>query len=223
MATKFFNPADPFGIATGNGVKWEVQNSAPTTTKDRAQALKANGDELASQQYNARTSVSATYIARAADAPVPKFGAILGGYHVDSVAVSFTNTGYATMTLAGHKHGVAAHPTCRTYTGSLTTIGVLFGCPSTIVGCTIPAGAGVRSVQYALQGNHIDELGSAGDFLAAENHDGNETVTVELCDSGTITPATGWDCSSVGNSEGNTAAETSTGTFEKHLQADVSQ
>lgn len=221
MATAFFNPSDPFGIATGSGVKWEVQTNAPSTTKDRAQALKANGDELASRQYNARTTVTATYTATAADAPVPKFGAILGGYHVDTVALAYTNTGFVAMTLTGHKHGTSNHPACRTYTGSITTVGVLFGCPASPVGCTIPAGAGIRSVQYSLQGNHIDELGTSGEFLAAENHDGNETVTVELCDNGTITADTGWDCTSSGNSQGNTAAETSTGTFEHHIQADA--
>jgi len=217
MATKFFNPADPFGIATGTGAKWATQNQNPTTTQDRAQWLKANGDEGGKQLHNAKTTVTATYVATDAAATIPAFGEIKNGWHIDNVSVTYSNTGFAQMSLTGHKHGSSAHAACHTYTGSLATIGTLFGCPAAPVGCTIPANAGIRSVNYVLTGNHIDELGSAGEWLGADNYDGNETSTVELCDSGTLTEADGWDATSVGNTEGNTQAETASGTFVKHI------
>lgn len=219
MSTSFFNPTSPFGTLTG----WEIQSNNPTTTQDRAQALKANGDENKSKLYNEKTSVSASYVASGSPSDtiaatgIPKFGAILNGYHVDSVSVKMTNTGFAQLDITGHKHGTANHPACRTYTSSLTSVPV-FGCPASVPGVTIPSGAGVRSVTYTLDGNHIDEPGSSGGFLAAENHDGKETVSVELCDSGTITAATGWDMTSVGNGFSNTAAATASATVEKHLQ-----
>lgn len=214
MSVAFFNPTSPFGALTG----WEIQTNTPNTGVTRAQALGSDGDEIASKTHDAKTTVSATYVLKTATGcKIPKFGEILGGYHVDTVSIQFANTAFVMMTLTGHKHGSSAHPACRTYTGSLTQIASNFGCPSTIVGMTIPQNAGVRSMTYNLQGNHVDELGSAGDFLAADNYDGNETVDVELCDSGAISATTGWTLVSTGNSFGNNAAETSTATVEKHI------
>lgn len=217
MSTAFFNPTSPFGALTG----WEIQTNTPNTGVTRAQALGSDGDEIASKTHDAKTTVSATYVLNTATGcKIPKFGEILNGYHVDTVSIQFSNTAFVMMTVTGHKHGTSEHPTCRTYTGSLTQIASNFGCPSAIVGMTIPQNAGVRSMTYNLQGNHIDELGSEGDFLASDNYDGNETVNVELCDSGTIAATTGWTLVSVGNSFGNNAAETSTATVEKHLSHD---
>lgn len=218
MSAAFFNPTSPFGDLTG----WAIQTNNPTTSVTRAQALGSAGDELASKLHDTRTSVSATYVLQTATScKIPKFGEILGGYHVDTVAITFSNTAFVTMTATGHKHGTSDHPVCRTYTGSLTTIASNFGCPSTLVGLQIPSGAGVRSYTWSLQGNHQDELGSAGEFLAADNYDGNETVDVELCDSGTITAENGWDITTASNSLGNTQAETASATAEHHLAHDV--
>ena len=218
MSAAFFNPTSPFGDLTG----WAIQTNNPTTSATRAQSLGSAGDELASKLHDTRTSVSATYVLQTATGcKIPKFGEILGGYHVDTVAISFSNTAFVTMTVTGHKHGTGNHPACRTYTGSLTQIASNFGCPSTVVGMTIPQNAGVRTMTYTLQGNHQDELGSAGEFLAADNYDGNETVDVELCDSGTITAENGWDITTASNSLGNTQAETASATAEHHLAHDV--
>lgn len=215
MSAAFFNPTSPFGALTG----WAIQTNNPTTSATRAQALGSAGDELASKMHDTRTSVSATYVLQtASECKIPKFGEILGCYHVDTVVISFSNTAFVTMTLTGHKHGSSAHPACRTYTGSLTTIASNFGCPSTVIGMTIPQNAGVRTMTYTLQGNHQDELGSAGEFLAADNYDGNETVDVELCDSGTIAATTGWDMTSTNSAFANNAAQTTSATVEKHLQ-----
>ena len=218
MSAAFFNPTSPFGDLTG----WAIQTNNPTTSVTRAQALGSAGDELASKLHDTRTSVSATYVLQTATGcKIPKFGEILGGYHVDTVVISFSNTAFVTMTVTGHKHETSDHPVCRTYTGSLITIASNFGCPSTLVGLQIPSGAGVRSYTWSLQGNHQDELGSAGEFLAADNYDGNETVDVELCDSGTITAENGWDITTASNSLGNTQAETASATAEHHLDHDT--
>lgn len=227
MATAFFNPDDAFGLATGTGVKWEAQSHTPNTTQDRAQWLKADGDEGGKRLHNTKTSITCVYTATADDAPIPMFGDILNGWHVDNVQVAWTNTGFAQMTVTGHKHGSASHPACRKYkgsfgcTGQVTTPNVvsMFGCPAAVTGMSLPANAGVRSVQYTLTGNHIDELGSQGEFLAGQNHDGNETVTAELCDEGTISAAAGWDATTVGGTQGNTQAETATATVVKHIAA----
>lgn len=219
-AQAFFNPTSPFGSLTG----WSVQNENPTTANTRAQALGQTGLEIASRTHDSRTNVSATYVATVATAAIPRVGQVLNGYHVDSVQVTYSNTAFAQMTLTGHKHVDVSGQTHgvkgkvpRQFAGSLTTVGTLFGCPSAPLGVAIPTGAGVRSMTYNLSVNHVDELGSEGKWLNGDNYDPTETVEVELCDTGVITAATGWDLTSAGNTRGNTAAETSTATVEKHI------
>ena len=219
-AQAFFNPTSPFGALTG----WSVQNENPTTANTRAQALGQTGLEIASRTHDSRSNVSATYVATAADAPIPRVGQVINGYHVDNVQVSYSNTAFAQMTLTGHKHVDVANDTHgatgkvpRQFAGSLTTVGTLFGCPSAPLGVVIPTGAGVRTMTYNLSVNHVDELNSEGKWLNGDNYDPSETVEVELCDTGVITAAQGWDLTSAGNTRGNTAAETSTATAEKHI------
>jgi len=219
-AQAFFNPTSPFGSLTG----WSVQTENPTTANTRAQALGQTGLEIASRMHDSRSNVSATYVATAADAAIPHAGQVLNGYHVDSVQVSYSNTAFAQMTITGHKHvdvsgqshGMTGKVP-RQFAGSLTTVGTLFGCPSTPLGVIIPTGAGVRTMTYNLSVNHVDELNSEGKWLNGDNYDPTETVEVELCDTGVITAAAGWDLTSAGNTRGNTAAETSTATAEKHI------
>lgn len=219
-AQAFFNPTSPFGSLTG----WAVQNENPTTGQTRAQALGATGLEIASRLHDKKTSVTANYAATDADAAIPRVGQVLNGYHVDSVNVAYANTAFAQMTLTGHKHVDTANDSHgatgkvpRQFAGSLATVGTLFGCPSAPLGVVIPTGAGVRSMTYNLTVNHVDELNSEGKWLNGDNYDPTETVEVELCDTGVITADTGWDLTSAGNTLGNTAAETSTATVEKHI------
>ncbi len=215
--TAFFNPTSPFGSLTG----WEDQTDNPQTQRQRAQALGKDGDEIASQTYDEKTVVTAEYVAKSASAAIPEIGSILNGYHVDTIQLRYVNTDFARMTITGHKHGSSAHPACRTYkdsgTGAVTTVGVLFGCPATPAGFTIPQGAGVRSCSVTFQVNHVDELNGSGSFLAGDNYDGSMTAETELCDTGTITAASGWSLMADGHARGNTVAETSTATAEKHL------
>ena len=218
-ATKFFNPTNPFGNLTG----WEIQTSNPTTGTTRAQALGADGNEIAHHNHDKKTTATATYTATIDTAEIPKAGSVVNGWHIDSVAIAWSNQGFCQMTLTGHKHGSnTTHKrtgglTPRIATSSLTNIGTMFGCPDSPVGVQVPSGAGVRSVNYTLTVNHVDELGSDGEWLDGDNYDGTETVDVELCDSGLMEAATGWDLNSVGNNEGNTAACASTATAEKHI------
>ena len=213
MAQEFFATTSPFGSLTG----WEPQNDNPSTARQRAQALGADGDEIAHHEYDDKTSVSANYVCKADNATIPKYGDILSGYHVDQVSVSFSNQAFVTMTITGHKHGSTAHPACRKYTGTLTEVASMFGCPSTVPGCTIPSGAGVNSITYTLTGQHVDVPNGSGNFLAAGNYDGVETVDVELCDNGEITPAHGWTLMTSSHGRSNTAATTTSASLEHHL------
>lgn len=218
----FFDPASPFGALAD----WECQSENPQETCQRAQALKSNGDELRSQNFDHKTTESAEYVANAATAAIPKAGAILNGYHVDTITVKYGQNDFPKMTVAGHKHGSPAttHPACRTYTGSLTTVGVAFGCPTTLPGITNVSGAGVRSATYTLTCQHQDEPGSQGEFLAAGNRDGVETSEVEFCDTVGATGAdttNGWSLSTRNKSLGNSQADAVTVTVERHIQKDA--
>lgn len=230
-AQAFFNPTTLAGLLTG----WEIQTDQITTSRQRAQALGAEGDEIASQLFDQKTTISIPFVATSASAAVPKAGQIIGGFHIDSVTVNFSNTAFVTMTLAGHKHGSSNHSACRTYTGSLTTIGVMFGCPAAPLGfATLPTGAGVRSYTYTLTTNHVDELGSQGNYLASDNYDGTETAEIELCDTCDVAADTTipsdsderavrpWTLVTNGHNRGNTQAEASSGTVERHIKHDTS-
>lgn len=216
MSQKFFNPASKFGGFDG----WEIQNENPTTGQDRAQALGADGDEIASHLHNTKTTVTESFVCIEDEAEIPDCGKIVSGWHIDTVTVTLSNTGFATMSVTGHKHGTANHANCRNYAGTYTEVASMFGCPDELPCCTIPADAGVRSVTYTKSVNHVDELGSDGEWLAADNYDGTESFQVELCDApaaNTFKAKTGWDATSLGSTRGNTVAETASGTFEKHI------
>ena len=217
MATAFFNPQAVFGSDSAFS-KWEVQTDNPNSTVQRAQSLKSDGDELDHKEYDAQTSESVTFTAKADDAAIPPCGKVVNGWHIDTVVIQWTNTGFCQMTVTCHKHGSSAHDETRYYTSSLATIGCKFGCPATVVGMTIPEGAGIRSVTLSLAVNHIDEPDRQGDHLAAGNYDGTETSECELCDSGVITAEDGWTLTALNHQRGNTTAEATSGTAEHHLQ-----
>ena len=225
--TAFFNPAVPF---TNDLKGWEIQDDDPTISKQRGQALGKDGDEIASKTHDEKETVTLNFVAKETTAKIPSVGVVESGYHIDSASVKFVQNDYVKMTLTCHKHlgtGVTSHGTlCRTYTPSwgANGIGIIWGCPDAediddVV--VIPSGAGVRSFTYTIQCNHVDESGSQGDFLAGDNYDGSEQAEVEICDTGTITAASGWDLMQKGSPKGNTVAQAGRATLEHHLAHDV--
>jgi len=220
-ATEFFGPVSPFGTLSG----WEVQKNNPTRSVQRAQALKANGDELAAQTYDGKENESAEYVVSDDNAAIPLPGSVLGNYHIDTVQVKFVDNDFCRMTVTGHKHtgGNPSHTdgSTRKYAGTLTTVPCKFGCPSAsqLSGIfIIPTDAGVRSFTYNLKLNHVDEPGSQGNFLAGDNYDGSETADIELCDTNNISVASGWTLMTDGHAKGNTEATAASATAERHLQ-----
>lgn len=215
----FFQANDPFGL-TG----WVAQSGGDiTVTEQNAVALGANGDSIAEQGYDPKQEISVSYIATAEGVAIPSVGAIMNGWHIDSVSVSFSNTDWAKLTISGHKHGTANHETCRVYAPSITAKGG-FGCPLEIgiFKLTAESGVGVRSVSYSLQTNHVDEMKHDGSHLAGDNYDGTETLTIETTGAYTF-PATadGWHNDSNDSKHTNTGATTSSCTYTKHLQAEA--
>lgn len=232
----FFGPE----AVTGPWTDWELQTGAnPSTARQRAQALKANGDQLAAVQYGAQASYTENYVAKkvSGDAALvlPNVGAVSGGAHIDSVTVAYTQKDFPTLAVAAHRHADAAgalqaHDACRVYTPSVKLPPRAVGVPSTLKDTegnaifTCPAGVGMRSLTYALTVTHVDEPDGEGGHLAGQNRDGVETLTIEL--TGKVVTSelaihSSWMLpDSDADSQGNTAATTKSITLTKHLAYD---
>lgn len=224
MGQAFFNTESPFG-ESGIWAKWEAQPVNTSTVKQRAQALKKNGDELASALYGTRDNITVNFVIKATGAQVPNAGSIHSGYHIDSIQVVFSQTDYVRMTVNAHKHAGSSHAanSCREYASTLGEIDAVFGCPDEIMACTLPTGTGVRTITYNLTCNHVDEPNSTGGFLAGDNYDGTETVDIELCDTTQVTAATGWDLLTGTADKGPTVAQTMSASLEHHIAHVVAQ
>lgn len=239
---EYFNATSPFGNFTG----WAVTNGAnPTTTKQRAQALGADGDELRHKGYDKRQTLSATYTSTlipgstATYLTLPSVGTVVNGAHIDSISVAYSQTGFPTLTVSGHKHlDGNAHVAggCRTYAASVQLPAVEFGVPSVIPNVGTGAGnafalddeaeIGMRSLTYTLGLQHVDDLDGQGEHLAGDNYDGVETLAIELTGTGTLGTdfeiGDDWFDDSIGETPSNTAATTTSLSLSHHVAHTVS-
>ena len=189
MPIKFFDPTSEFGALAD----WEQQTgSNPNTSEQRASALGQHGDEIRWQGYGRQTALAATFVAVKASGllTVPNVGLVVGGVHIDSLSVAYTNTGFPTLTLNGHRHDSGnSHTACRQYKPTVR-LPAVFGCPrelamtgatpENVFALTPQAEIDTRSVTYTLTTNHVDEMDREGGHLAEDNYDGSETLAVEL-------------------------------------------
>lgn len=231
---KFFAPD---ASVLGSLTDWEIQSGgSPSLSRQRAQALKANGDELKAAQYDAKIEYSLNYKPTRYTGDdgltLPPVGKILNGAHVDSVSLTYSQTDFPTLAVTAHRHAAvdgtpATHGPCRAYSPSVVLPPRAIGVPSSLkdsVGATIftcPTGIGMRSLAYSLSVTHLDELDGDGVHLAGQNRDGVETLTVEFTGEVAISELaidSGWmlpDSSSVAQS--NEAATTTSVTLQRHL------
>lgn len=233
MATenvKFFDPADLLAF-TG----WVRQTPQKNTTKSRASALGADGDEIASQDHGDQTQITVPFVSTGTDGnlTLPQVGAIQNGYHIDGFTLTYVQAGFPTLSVNAHKHGSSAHDTCRTYTPTLTCP-AQFGIPDldttaagSFCGFLVDKVVGMRSLTYSMQVNHVDENKGDGSHLAGDNSDATETVGFETTGIATITaPAAGtggrpWTCDSAGENTSNVAASTASASFTRHVAHDT--
>lgn len=233
----FFDPSSPFGALTG----WEVQSGGdPTKTKQRAQELNSTGDELAAQEYDKRSTVSATYEPTVwsgeSDLLIPVVGEVREGYHIDSIALSFTQTKVPVLTVSGHKHDDGKGHTvlsCRTYTPTPVFPVQGIGVPSelkdvanvSIFALEALATVGLRSLNYSLAVTHEDELDGSGAHLAGENRDGVESLEIEFTGGAVLgtdfTLDSNWFVATETPSQSNTAVKTKTFSASQHIVKDA--
>lgn len=222
-AINFFNPGDVLSLANG----WVQQEDNITDTVQRAQGLGATGDEAASQTHGGSSAGTVTYEnhSDSGNLVLPKPGAVLGGYHVDSFSLAYSPTGWPRLTINVHQHDSNSHATgdLNTFTPSLTCPAG-FGVPRALGISNLDASAGVRSCNYTVGCTHLDE-DQNGDHWAGENRDGVETLDYEFT-TGTAGlgdlfegPA-GWDELSDGSTKTNTSAENSSMQWTNHIGRD---
>lgn len=237
---EFFNPADPF--ASVHPANWEVQSDSPSISNQRAQGLASDGDEAIAVIYGGQASGTTEYkcLDTTANAVIDLTGFAAGtvdhttGYHCDSITVNYTPTDFPSISVARHKHthtepgipsslGDPSHGTKhRVAQVSITNLPAGFGCPATlrtILGMTGDLAIGIASFTYTCGVTHQDENGGGGGYLASENRDGVETISVSFTGvpSTDPNPGTGWTMTGKTTPTGNSAAETSSYTFEKHV------
>lgn len=228
----FFEADSPFGELTG----WEPQTGGnPTVTEQRASELGRDGDEIRGKGYGKREAVTGNYVSTedTGNLTLPDVGGLLNNYLVENLQVSYQSQGFPKLTLSGHKHlDGNADANTRTYSPSIDLPATDLGAPLVIkhkgtndkvFELTENAAFSVRSLQYQLQVNHVDEPKANGSHLAGNNYDGTETLTIEFSGSGVkgtdfIVDETTWHLDSNGKSKSNTGMTTQSITLTRHIQ-----
>lgn len=227
----FFAPECPADILAALGAGWEFQNqNAEQRSLDYLNELGQRGDEILNALINGKTTTGWQFVSTAStgNLTLVKIGQILGGYHFDSLEVSWDRGQIKPkLTIVGHAHdGVEnGHNVCRTYTPSIAIPAAVIGVPADLGAIKLTESAEVdfRSARYSLACSHIDETGRAGNQLKGENHDGVETVSVDFTGAATADDyaiTDGWSKPSSSKTPSNTGATSSSLELVHHISAD---
>lgn len=230
MAINFFNPEAPADIV---GAQWDIQSSNPSTTRERVASLGSDGDETASFLYGEKTTINVNCLCNAPAGTalvVPKVGDVIGGYHIDSVNITFSATSQPTMDITAHKHGEnksheAAHRTYSLPKAIKDTLKGGAGVPTGIAGLTLSELTdGFSQVTIALAANHVEApyCGTPPTIPASDNHDGSVTVTAEVIGDSTPTIEDGlkYDQTDDSKTNGNTTNDSRSFTYIQHVAHD---
>ena len=231
---EFFESECPLGDAVDS--TWELQNEGGTSkTATRAAETGRDGDELLAKYHDAKTTCSWTFICRQTPGESlvwPKAGKVKDGWSIDGFSCSWDRaqpqpklTVNAHRHEGGNAHGSQNNPQGRTYTLDLDVKAQEFGVPAvfgTAFALTPEAVVDTRSATLNFSVSHIDELGSTGEELRGENHDGVATLQVDL--TGAVDDAdykTDWGVGTRSKTPSNTGATASSVNLEKHFAHDA--
>jgi hypothetical protein len=199
-------------LSTGIGASWVRQSSNPSTDKQRAKALGATGQEIAATLYDETFNVTESWIAKDVVAlEIPDLGSVVDDYVVTSIKLGTSNTGFATLDIAAHKH-TDGTPTMTCATGGAALITAAFG--ALTLGCSTSGVLTSSSIEYTIQ--HAEAKGATGNNVAGENYDGMQTVTLVYIDGGVPSAGAG-DVTSAPATETNTGYQVKTFTGTKAL------
>ena len=230
---EFFAPDGEIDLSSSH---WTFQDGgAINTSADRDSEPGKDGDELLATLHNSRSTTSFSYVHDGTGTyyTFPKIGSIPDGWHIDSIRCIWDRSkARAHLTVNCHKHNAGANHTTapRKYTPSLAQIPVVsFGVPAVFTGgsnknaFTLDQNAVVdlRTATYDVSCTHIDEPGRNGNVLKSNNHDGVETLSLEL--TGSVLPddyTTDWSQPASANTPSNSGVTTSSLTLEHHIAHD---
>ena len=233
---EFFNSSSPFSF-TG----WTYQLPGGTQrSKEYANELGDDGDEIANATHNPRSEGSWTFllassVSAGTPIPIPPVGQVTDGWHLDRIQIGWDRnqmrpklTASAHKHTAGTPHGATGAHACRTYEASVSIEAVAFGVPPDLGGVALAEGAVVdwRDATYTLECSHIDEPGRSGNQLAGDNHDGVETITANITGAWTeddFDIASGWTHLGDGTTPSNTGATTGALNLVHHIAHTVQQ
>lgn len=220
MPVTFFNPAADLPLPPWAAQsQWTPQADSSTTTRQRATALDATGNETASALHNTLTTRTLTLVSTQAEGflALPAIGAIIDtdslSWHLDSLTLALTPADWPTLTLTLHTHAPRRHTPCRTFAPTLK-IPAGRGIPPAPAGFSATdLGTGITAFTYHCQTTHVDATDGAGDHLAADNHRGLETVSLTLTGDSDLTAPPAWDRTQLGQTAANTTHNTLTATY----------
>lgn len=199
-------------LSTGIGASWVRQSSTPANEKQRANALGATGQEVASTLYDSTDNVTETWVAKdTVDLAIPDLGSVVDDYVVTSIKLTTSNTAYATLEITGHKH-TDGTPSYTCATGGAALITTAFG--ALTLGCSTSGVLNSSSIEYTCQ--HAEAKGATGDNVAGENYDAKQVVTLTYIDGGVANAGAG-DVTSTSTQETNTGYQVKTITGTKAL------
>jgi len=192
-------------LSTGIGASWVRQDSNPATEKQRASALDAMGQEVASTLYDETDNITENWVAKdVVDLAIPDLGSVVDNYVVTSIRLATSNTGYATLAITAHKH-TDGTPGQTCATGGAALITAAFG--ALPLGCSTSGTLNSSSIEYTCQ--HAEAKGATGSNVAGENYNAMQTVTLSYIDGGVASAGAG-DVTSTSTAETNTGYQVKT-------------
>lgn len=217
LAINYFNPTDVLSLVSDN---WIQQENNITESLERAQGLKANGDESAYKTHGGMASGSVIYECHleTGNLVLPNIGKVAGGYLITQLQIAYQEIGWPRLTATVHQHDDNPHVDgdINTFTPSITCP-AQFGIPRAFGGFSIDnADVGIAGLTYSISCTHEDS-DQNGDHIAGESRDGVETLEMNFIGIPTMTVPATWSEGSEGNPKSNTAAETYSFQWEHHL------
>ncbi len=243
MPVTFFNPSAPDGLLDE---MWGIQSANPSISRERAAALKTDGDEGASLLYGekeTRTITAKCMEGAETTLVLPKVGTILQEgeagsakyWHIDSVTLTYSATDWPQLEVQIHRHAEGTSHAISGSAGNHRT----YSMPSNILatlkgGIGVPQGAaglsfsdlsvGISQLTLALTANHVEApyVGDPPHIPASDNHDGTLTVTCETVGQATPTVAQGfgYDQTETSANTSNSSNDDASHTYLMHLAHD---
>jgi hypothetical protein len=174
------------------GNNWIIQTHDIDDSGTRISGLGANGDEVASAMIDGVLKASHPFknFASSGNLTIPTVGGVSGGYHRDSLSLTFAPNDWPAMTVNSHQHDSNNHADADMVKYAIgLTIPAGKGVPTLFA--DIGSTAGLTGMTLDLSCTHAgdDQLGPTGEHLAGNNHNGQLKVTLNYVGTPNITAA----------------------------------